>query len=133
MIAITREDFDPGTYIQAAIDSKVGGIVSFTGVVRDDGITAIELEAYEEAALEELHAIKDEAMSRFAITSVDILHRIGRLAIGDHIVLIVVGASHRRSAFEACEYIINRIKETVPIWKKEYTNKGMRWVPSEHP
>ena len=133
MIAITREDFDPGTYIQAAIDSKVGGIVSFTGVVRDDGITAIELEAYEEAALEELHAIKDEAMSRFAITSVDILHRIGRLAIGDHIVLIVVGASHRRSAFEACEYIINRIKETVPIWKREYTNKGMRWVPSEHP
>ena len=133
MIAITCEDFDPGTYIQAAIDSEVGGIVSFTGVVRDDGITAIELEAYEEAALEELHAIKDEAMSRFAITSVDILHRIGRLAIGDHIVLIVVGASHRRAAFEACEYIINRIKETVPIWKKEYTNKGMRWVPSEHP
>jgi len=133
MIAITREDFDPGTYIQAAIDSKVGGIVSFTGVVRDDGITAIELEAYEEAALEELHAIKDEAMSRFAITSVDILHRIGRLAIGDHIVLIVVGASHRRSAFEACEYIIDRIKETVPIWKKEYTYKGTRWVPSEHP
>ena len=133
MISITREDFDPGTYIKAAIDSEVGGIVTFIGVVRDDGITAIELEAYEEAALEELHTIKDEAMSRFAITSVDILHRIGRLSIGDHIALIVVGASHRRAAFEACEYIIDRIKETVPIWKKEYNDEGTRWVPGEHP
>jgi molybdopterin synthase catalytic subunit len=132
MISITREDFDPGTYINAVIASEVGGIVTFIGVVRDDGITAIELEAYEEAALEELHTIKDEAMSRFAITSVDILHRIGRLSIGDHIVLIVVGASHRRAAFEACEYIIDRIKETVPIWKKEYTEEGTRWVPGEH-
>ena len=132
MISITREDFDPGTYINAVIASEVGGIVTFIGVVRDDGITAIELEAYEEAALEELHTIKDEAMSRFAITSVDILHRIGRLSIGDHIALIVVGASHRRAAFEACEYIIDRIKETVPIWKKEYTEEGTRWVPGEH-
>jgi molybdopterin synthase catalytic subunit len=133
MITITRENFDPGTYIKAAIDREVGCIVTFLGVVRDDGITAIELEAYEEAAIEELHTIKDEAMSRFAITSVDILHRIGRLSIGDPIALIVVGASHRKAAFEACEYIIDRIKETVPIWKKEYTNEGTRWVPGEHP
>ena len=133
MITITREDFDPGKYIQEAIDSEVGGIVTFIGVVRNDGITAIELEAYEEAALQELHAIRDEAISRFAIISVDILHRIGLLSTGDHIVLIVVGASHRRAAFEACEYIIDRIKETVPIWKKEYTDEGTRWVPGEHP
>lgn len=133
MITITREDFDPGAYIREAIDSEVGGIVTFTGVVRDDGITAIELETYEEAALQELHSIRDEAMSRFPITSVDILHRIGRLSIGDHIVLIVVGAPHRRAAFEACEYIIDRIKETVPIWKKEYSDEGTRWIPGEHP
>jgi molybdopterin synthase catalytic subunit len=132
MIKITREDFDPGTFIKAAIDSKVGGIVTFVGVVRDDGITAIELESYGEAALEELHTIKNEAMNRFAITSVDILHRIGRLSIGDHIILIVVGASHRKAAFEACEYIIDRIKKTVPIWKEEFTDKGSRWVPSEY-
>jgi molybdopterin synthase catalytic subunit len=132
MITITSEDFDPGAYIQAAIDRNVGGIVTFVGVVREDGIRAIEVETYEEAALQELHAIRDEAIARFAISSVDILHRIGRLSVGDHIILIVVGASHRKAAFEACEYIIDRVKETVPIWKKEYTDEGTRWVPSEH-
>jgi molybdopterin synthase catalytic subunit len=132
MIRITGENFDPRTYIQAAIDRDVGGIVSFVGVVRDDGISAIEIETYEEAALQELHAIRDEAMSRFAIHSVDILHRIGRLSVGEYIILIVVGASHRKAAFDACEFIIDRIKETVPIWKKEYTEEGTRWVSGEH-
>lgn len=133
MITITTEDFDPAAYIKAAIDRDVGGIVTFVGVVRDDGINAIELETYQEAALQELHIIRDEAMDRFAITTVDILHRIGRLSVGDHIILIVVGASHRKAAFDACEYIIDRVKETVPIWKKEYTDKGTRWVPGEYP
>jgi molybdopterin synthase catalytic subunit len=132
MITITGEDFDPGVYIKAAIDRDVGGIVTFVGVARDDGINAIELETYEEAALQELHTIRDEAMTRFSITSVDILHRIGRLSVGDHIILIVVGAPHRKAAFDACEYIIDRIKETVPIWKKEYTDEGTRWVSGEH-
>lgn len=133
MITITEEDFDPGVYIDAARDRQVGGIVTFTGIVRDDGITAIELETFREAALQELEAIRDEALSRYAIQSVDIIHRIGTLSVGDHIVLIVVGAPHRRDAFRACEFIIDRIKETVPIWKKEYTNEGSRWVPGEHP
>lgn len=132
MITITDEDFDPGVYIDAARDRQVGGIVTFTGIVRDDGITSIELETYREAALQELGAIRDEALSRFDICSVDIIHRIGTLAVGDHIVLIVVGAPHRGDAFRACEYIIDRIKETVPIWKKEYTAEGSRWVPGEH-
>ena len=133
MITITKEDFDPGVYIDAARDRHVGGIVTFTGIVRDDGITAIDLETFREAALQELEAIREEALSRYAIQSVDIIHRIGTLSVGDHIVLIVVGAPHRRDAFRACEFIIDRIKETVPIWKKEYTNEGSRWVPGEHP
>jgi len=132
MITITQEDFDPGVYIDAARDRQVGGIVTFTGIVRDDSISAIELETYREAALQELEAIRDEALSRYALQSVDIIHRIGTLSVGDHIVLIVVGAPHRRDAFRACEFIIDRIKETVPIWKKEYTNEGSRWVSGEH-
>ncbi len=132
MITITDEDFDPGVYIDAARDRQVGGIVTFTGIVRDDAITSIELEAYREAALQELGAIRDEALSRFSLRSVDIIHRIGTLAVGDHIVLIVVGAAHRGDAFRACEYIIDRIKETVPIWKKEHTAEGSRWIPGEH-
>jgi molybdopterin synthase catalytic subunit len=132
MIAITEDDFDPGVYIDAARTRENGGIVTFTGIVRDDGITSMELESYKDVALQELAAIRDEAIATFEINSLDIIHRIGKLAIGDHIVLIVVGASHRKAAFRACEYVIDRIKESVPIWKKEQTIDGTRWVPGEH-
>ena len=132
MIAITEDDFDPGVYIDAARISENGGIVSFTGIVRDDGITSMELESYKDVALQELGIIRDEAMAGFGINSLDIIHRTGKLAVGDHIVLIVVGSSHRKAAFQACEYVIDRIKERVPIWKKERTMEGTRWVPGEH-
>ena len=132
MIAITEDDFDPGVYIDAARTRETGGIVTFTGIVRDNGITSMELESYKDVALQELTVIRDEAMARYAINSIDIIHRTGKLAIGDHIVLIVVGSSHRQSAFGACEFIIDRIKESVPIWKKELTVEGSRWVPGEH-
>jgi molybdopterin synthase catalytic subunit len=132
MIAITEDDFDPGVYIDAARTRENGGIVSFTGIVRDDGITSMELESYKDVALQELTIIRDEAMARYAINSLDIIHRIGKLAIGDHIVLIVAGSSHRKPAFRACEFVIDRIKKSVPIWKKEETLEGSRWIPGEH-
>jgi molybdopterin synthase catalytic subunit len=132
MIAITEDDFDPGVYIDAARTRENGGIVSFTGIVRDDGVTSMELESYKEVALQELTLIRNEAVARYEINSLDIIHRTGKLAVGDHIVLIVVGASHRASAFRACEFVIDRIKESVPIWKKEQTSEGSRWVPGKH-
>jgi molybdopterin synthase catalytic subunit len=132
MIAITEDDFDPGVYIDAARTRETGGIVTFTGIVRDDGIQSMELESYKEVALQELSIIRDDAMARYEINSLDIIHRTGKLAIGDHIVLIVVGSSHRKSAFRACEFVIDRIKESVPIWKKEQTVEGSRWVPGEN-
>ena len=131
MIAITEDDFDPGAYIDAARTPDNGGIVAFTGIVRDDGIISMELESYKDVALQELTLIRDEAMARYGINSLDIIHRTGKLAVGDHIVLIVVGSSHRKAAFQACEYVIDRIKESVPIWKKEQTKEGTRWVPGE--
>ncbi|MCE5297761.1 MAG: molybdenum cofactor biosynthesis protein MoaE [Methanoregulaceae archaeon] len=132
MIAITEDDFDPGAYIDAARTPDNGGIVAFTGIVRDDGIISMELESYKDVALQELTLIRDEAMARYGINSLDIIHRTGKLAVGEHIVLIVVGSSHRKAAFQACEYVIDRIKESVPIWKKERTKEGTRWVPGEH-
>jgi molybdopterin synthase catalytic subunit len=132
MIAITEDDFDPGVYIEAARTPENGGIVTFIGIVRDDNITSMEIESYRDVALQELAVIHDQAMARFSINSLDIIHRTGKLAVGDHIVLIVVGSSHRKSAFQACEFVIDRIKESVPIWKKEETVKGSRWVPGEH-
>jgi molybdopterin synthase catalytic subunit len=132
VVTITKEDFDPGKTIQESIQPQMGGIVTFLGVVRDDGIAEIELEAYEEAALQELLAIREEAMEKFSLLSVDIIHRIGVLRVGDHILLIVVGAGHRQQAFMGCEYILERIKMTVPIWKKETTPGGTRWVRGDY-
>ncbi|MDG6249954.1 molybdenum cofactor biosynthesis protein MoaE [Methanocalculus sp.] len=132
VVTVTQEDFDINRLIEERKASDMGGFVSFIGIVRDDGIERIELEAHQEVAVEELEAIRDEAFAKFPIKSVDIIHRIGDLDIGDNIVLILVGAGHRREAFEGCEYIIDRLKERVPIWKKEYTPDGERWVHGEH-
>jgi molybdopterin synthase catalytic subunit len=132
VVTITQENFDPGKTIAASIRPQMGGIVTFLGIVRDDGIAEIELEAYEEVALQELLAIREDAMQKFSLLSVDIIHRIGVLRIGDHILLIVVGAGHRQQAFMGCEYILERIKMTVPIWKKETTPGGTRWVRGDY-
>jgi len=132
VIALSREPIDPVSCSQGVRNRRIGGIVTFLGVVRDDEILSMELESYEEAAIQELERIRDETESAFAIESLDIIHRIGKLNIGDPIVLIVVGAAHRKEAFRACEYVIDRIKETVPIWKREETKNGSRWVPGEH-
>jgi len=131
-VRITRDDIDPGKILQEAQRSTIGALVSFLGVVRDDGIERMDLEAYEEVAEEELARIREQAIARFAVSHVDIIHRVGMLSVGDHIVMIVVGASHRKAAFKGCEFIIDRIKESVPIWKKEYTSDGSRWVAGEH-
>jgi molybdopterin synthase catalytic subunit len=132
MISLTREPINLNASVQVVQNPRIGGIVTFLGVVRDDDILSLELESYEEAALQELEQIRDEALSVFGIESADIIHRIGKLRVGEPIVLIAVGAAHRKEAFRACEYIIDRIKETVPIWKKEETKNGSRWVPGEH-
>lgn len=132
MIRITRDDFDISALLEEARGDENGAIVSFVGIVRNDGIERMEVEAFEEVAEQELFRIHQEAIEKFGVTSVDIIHRVGSLAVGDRIVLIIVGASHRKAAFLGCEYIIDRIKESVPIWKKEYTAGDSRWVPGEH-
>ena len=132
MIRITRDDFDISALLEEARGDENGAIVSFVGIVRNDGIERMEVEAFEEVAEQELFRIRQEAIVKFGVTSVDIIHRVGSLAVGDRIVLIIVGASHRKAAFLGCEYIIDRIKESVPIWKKEYTAGDSRWVPGEH-
>ncbi|BBL68337.1 molybdenum cofactor biosynthesis protein MoaE [Methanoculleus chikugoensis] len=132
MIGITRDVIDAGAMIEAAKRPGMGALVTFCGVVRDDdGIERMELEVYEEVAVRELEAIRDEALREYPIESVDIVHRVGSLRVGENILLIVVGAGHRKEAFDACEYILERIKQSVPIWKKEIGKDGERWVPGE--
>jgi molybdopterin synthase catalytic subunit len=132
MIQLTRDPIDIAGCFRKAGNPRVGGIVTFAGIVRDDGILSLELESYDEVALLELERIRDEALRKFDIESADIIHRTGKLTVGETIVIIVVAAAHRKEAFRACEFIIDRLKETVPIWKKEETENGSRWVPGEH-
>jgi molybdopterin synthase catalytic subunit len=132
MIAIQKEDVDIGKLISDAKQRGTGAIVVFDGIVRDDDIREMDLEAYEEVALPELGRIAQDAIQKYRLLSVDIIHRIGRLAVGENILIIVVGAGHRKEAYEGSRYIIEAIKKAVPIWKKELTKDGGRWVPGEH-
>lgn len=132
MITIQKDDVDIGKLIAAARKHGTGAIVVFDGIVRDDDIREIELEAYTEVAVPELQRIAREATERFRLLHVDIVHRIGRLGIGENILVIIVSAGHRQEAYDGSRFIIEAIKAGVPIWKKELTKDGGRWVPGDH-
>ncbi len=111
---------------------EAGGMVIFMGTVRNDpGIEGLELEAYEEMALQNLKAIREEAIRRFGILDASVVHRVGPMDIGEDIVVIAVSSAHRVDAFEACRFLIDELKVTVPIWKKEL-GPGT-WVKGETP
>ncbi len=131
MIKLTEDDFDVNAMIEQVRTCKMGALVTFLGTVRDDGMDMLYFEAYEDVALKELNAIHDVAMQKFEIESVNVIHRTGDLPVGENILLIIVGAGHRKEAFDACEYVLERIKESVPIWKKEVGEDKDRWIPGE--
>jgi len=128
MIEITEEDISLQEMINRARSTDSGAIVTFLGTVRDDGMKRLEVEAFREAALAELQAIRSEAMSRFCLKAVEIVHRTGTLAVGDNILAIVCSAAHRDEAFSGCRYIIEELKKRAPLWKKELGENGGRWV-----
>ncbi|NMB78771.1 MAG: molybdenum cofactor biosynthesis protein MoaE [Methanomicrobiales archaeon] len=132
VIRIQKEDVDIGALIEAAKKQGAGGVVVFDGIVRDDDITEMELEAYEDVAVAELEKIAAEATRLHNLLHIDIIHRIGRLRVGENIVVIVVSASHRHAAYDGSRFIIDELKKSVPIWKKELTKDGGRWVPGDH-
>lgn len=109
-----------------------GGIVVFVGTVRNQtkGKTVIRLdfEAYEPMAISEMRKISEKAIERFSLKKIAVHHRVGTLAIGEVPVVIAVSSAHRKAAFDACEFIIDTLKETVPIWKKEIFEDGEVWV-----
>ncbi|MEA1869642.1 MAG: molybdenum cofactor biosynthesis protein MoaE [Euryarchaeota archaeon] len=117
MIEVTEEDFKIGELIGKAKHPDAGAVVTFLGIVRDDGIVGMEIEAHTQLAVQELGRIRGEALGQFDLTSLDIIHRTGSLAVSDNILLIVCGAPHRKDAFAACEYVIDELNERVPIRK----------------
>jgi molybdopterin converting factor subunit 1 len=132
---IQSEALDPRFTESLVAHSGAGAIATFIGTVRDHGrgraVTHLEYEAYAPAAELTMAQIGDEIRERWAIDHVAIVHRVGSLAVGEASVVISVASAHRDAAFEACRYAIERIKEIVPIWKKEHYADGAAWLGSE--
>lgn len=117
-------------------DPSCGGIALFVGTVRNTTknkeVTLLDFSGYEPMALKEMQKIADKALKKFPIHKIAIHHAVGELQIGDIPVIIAVSSAHRNAAFEACQFAIDTLKETVPIWKKEHFEDGQVWVNS-HP
>jgi len=137
-IRIQEEDFCLQDEVDAlkATSQRMGGIVSFLGCARDfsEGrdVFSIQFEQYAGMAEKAMRALHDEALDKFDILGIRMVHRVTTVHAGEQIVLIVVGAEHRKPAFEACEWLIDELKKRVPIWKKEVTPTGESWV-TPHP
>ncbi len=112
-----------------------GAVCVFDGIVRDNSrgrrTLHLDYEAYREMALEQMRRLADEAVARFGVREVAVLHRLGRLMVGETSVLIVVASAHRAAAFDACRWLIDTLKKTVPIWKKETFADGAVWADGE--
>ncbi len=132
---LVRDRIDSGAIIESLKHATDGAVVVFDGIVRDNSrgrrTLFLDYEAYEAMALAELQKLAAEALTRFAIRDCCIVHRLGRLEIGESSVLIVIAAAHRAAAFDACRWIIDTLKKTVPIWKKEHFADGAVWADGE--
>lgn len=135
-ILLTSIPLDINACIQAVMTPEAGGIDVFIGTVRNatrgKRVVRLEFEAYEKMALSEMDKIVRSAMEQWPLHRVVLHHRMGVLAVGDIPVVIAVSAAHRDAAFTACRYIIDTLKQTVPIWKKEIFEDGEVWVAA-HP
>lgn len=137
-VAITTDDLDVGTAYDWAVQPDCGAVVVFSGTVRDhadgrDNVTHLTYEAYEDKALARLSEIITEARRRWpTIVRVALLHRIGRLTLGESSVLVVVSSPHRPEAFEAGRFCIDTLKVAVPIWKQEEWADGVAWGTGAH-
>lgn len=137
-VKIQAEDFSVETVVDEikSMSKRIGGIVVFLGTVRDfskgKDVEKLIYEHYSEMALKELKKLRNEAIKKFDLIELRIIHRYGELPVGENVVLIAAAAQHRANAFNACQWCIDELKTRVPIWKKEFTSNGEVWV-EEHP
>lgn len=135
-IYITSDKLNSQACTEAVTYDGAGGIVVFVGTVRNatkgKAVVHLDFEAYEKMALKEMRKIADQAIERWNLHDMAIHHRTGVVPIGEEAVVIACSSAHRKEAFQACEYAIDTLKETVPIWKKEVFEDGEIWV-SAHP
>ena len=133
-VCIQTQDFDAGEVLRLlrANDARVGAVCSFIGVVRDrnDGqsVSSMELEHYPGMTEKAIEAMVDDAVARFGIYGVRVIHRVGLLQPLDQVVMVAVTSAHRGTSFQACEFLMYFLKTQAPFWKKEQTPQGARWV-----
>lgn len=136
MIKITEHPLNPDDITSTVFNDEAGAVNVFVGTVRattrHKRVVKLEFETYLNMAIKEIEKIIEQVKSKWPVHHVVIHHRIGTLTVGEIAVVIAVSASHRKEAFAACEYAIDTLKETVPIWKKEIFEDGEEWV-SAHP
>jgi molybdopterin synthase catalytic subunit len=131
-VRLQTEPFAPGELLSAFCQGRrdVGGVVSFTGLVRaeDETVQALELEAYPGFTDLEIGRIADAAVLRHGLIDVLIVHRLGRILPGEAIVFVAAAAAHRRAAFEAADQLMDYLKSRAPFWKKSHDATGARWI-----
>jgi molybdopterin synthase catalytic subunit len=129
-VVLTRDPIDTAA-LGAALPQD-GALCLFLGVVRNENkgrpVRRLEYEAYEEMALPLMEQIVGDALQKWRVTGIHLVHRLGPLAIGETSVAVLVTSPHRAEAFEACRYVIDTVKAQVPIWKKEFYEDGSEWI-----
>ncbi len=138
MIRLSDEPIDPGALLTGFLAGRhdTGAVVSFTGLVRgDDGVEALELEAYPGFTEPAIERIIESAVQRFGLDDALAVHRIGRVEPGQPVVFVAAAARHRRAAFDGADYLMDYLKSRAPFWKKSHEASGARWVeptPQDH-
>ena len=138
MARLQREDFDVGAEVAALVKKSrsTGATVTFLGTARDFSkgheILKLDFHHYSGMAKKELAKLERTAKSKFDILDCLVIHRTGEIKINENIVLVIATSMHRAAAFDACQWMIDELKRSVPVWKKEFTSVGEEWV-EEHP
>ena len=136
-VRVQAEPFDPGAeanrFSEALAGRGSGAVVTFSGLVRDDGgkLAAMEIEHYPGMTERALSAIREQAMARWNLTDALVIHRHGRLAPGETIMMVATAARHRAEAFAAAEFLMDYLKSRAPFWKKEFGPDGAEWVAAK--
>jgi MoaE-MoaD fusion protein len=134
-VALVREQIDSSALIESVKQGEDGAVVVFDGIVRNNTrgrrTLCLVYEAYEEMALRLMQELVAAAIAQHGVRQVALVHRLGRLEVGESSVLIAVSSAHRAQAFDACRWLIDTLKKTVPIWKKEYFEDGAVWADGE--
>ena len=135
MIELTEDILDPEKITALVRQDSNGSVITFLGTTRNNfegkTVLTLEYEAFDEMAVKKLEEVRQELIAEFGLEEVAISHRIGTVGIGEISLVVAIGSPHRKEGFQACQKAVDRIKEVVPIWKKEIYQDGSRWVACE--